>query len=202
MLAIRMQRTGRRGHAQFRVIVQDARRSPSSGQVVARLGSYNPHTKIAALNSEKTSLYLQNGAQPSERVAKLLKKEGIKLPHWVSFASDKKSAIKNPDKLRRNRPLATEAPQVDTEASQNEEAPVSVETEPEIATSEGEGTPVEATPESLEGLSDTKPADALETSAEETPVEVAIDETKNQVKIEAQPKAKTAPAAPEDKSAA
>src|SRR3989344_1819914 len=122
MLAIRMQRTGRRGHAQFRVIVQDARRSPSSGQVVARLGSYNPHTKIAALN---------------------------------------------------------------TENSQNEEAPVSVETEPEIAISEGEGTPVETTPESLEGLSDTKPADALETSAEETPVEVAIDETKNQVKIEA-----------------
>ena len=185
MLAIRMQRTGRRGHAQFRVIVQDARRSPSSGQVVARLGSYNPHTKIAALNSEKTSLYLQNGAQPSERVAKLLKKEGIKLPHWVSFASDKKSAIKNPDKLRRNRSPATEGQQCDHEASQNEEAPVSVETEPEIAISEGEGTPVETTPESLEGLSDTKPADVLETSAEETPVEVAIDETKNQVKIEA-----------------
>ena len=35
MLAIRMQRTGRKGHAQFRVIVQESRRTPTSGNVVA-----------------------------------------------------------------------------------------------------------------------------------------------------------------------
>jgi small subunit ribosomal protein S16 len=40
-----MQRTGRRGHAMFRVIVQDSHRSPTSGKVVAFLGSYDPHTK-------------------------------------------------------------------------------------------------------------------------------------------------------------
>lgn len=45
MLAIRMQRVGRKGHPEYRVVVQDARLTPSSGRVVARVGHYNPHTK-------------------------------------------------------------------------------------------------------------------------------------------------------------
>ena len=83
MLVIRMQRTGRKGHAQFRVVVQDSRRTPTSGRVVARLGSYDPHTKTATLDKEKAGYYLEHGAQPSDRVARLLKSEGVKLPDWV-----------------------------------------------------------------------------------------------------------------------
>jgi small subunit ribosomal protein S16 len=104
MLAIRMQRTGRRGHAQFRVVVQDSHFSPSSGRVVAYLGSYDPHTKAAALDSEKTSYYLEHGAQPSDRVAGLLKTEGIKLPTWVKISEPKKRGTRNPEKLRKNQP--------------------------------------------------------------------------------------------------
>jgi len=74
-----MQRTGRKGHAQFRVVVQDSRQTPSSGRVIAGLGSYNPHTKEANLDTEKAAFYLSNGAQPSDRVALLLKKECVKL---------------------------------------------------------------------------------------------------------------------------
>ena len=44
MLAIRMQRTGRKGHAMFRVVVQESRLTPTSGRVVAMLGSYDPHS--------------------------------------------------------------------------------------------------------------------------------------------------------------
>ena len=104
MLAIRMQRTGRRGHAQFRVIVQDSRFHPTRGKVVAYLGSYNPHAKTAQLDKEAAQKYLSNGAQPSDRAVKLLKAEGVKLPAWVEVSSPKKKAIKNPEKLRRNRP--------------------------------------------------------------------------------------------------
>jgi len=111
MLAIRMQRTGRSGHAQFRVIVQDARFSPKSGRVVAYLGSYNPHTKATTIDKDKASQYLTNGAQPSDRVAQLLKKEGVKLPAWVKAAPDKKRSIRNPDKLRRNRPAEETKPE-------------------------------------------------------------------------------------------
>lgn len=104
MLAIRMQRTGRKGHAQFRVVVQDSRLTPTSGRVVAGLGSYDPHTKQAKLDLEKAEFYLKNGAQPSSRVAVLLQKEGLKLPEWVVTPDTKQRSVKNPDKLRKNQP--------------------------------------------------------------------------------------------------
>ena len=105
MLAIRLQRTGRKGHAMFRLVVQDSRRTPSSGNIVKQIGSLDPHTKALILDKEKAAFYINNGAQPSERVASLLHKEGVKLPKWVSTAEMKKQkAVRNPDKLRRNRP--------------------------------------------------------------------------------------------------
>jgi len=104
MLAIRLQRTGRKGHAMFRMVVQDSRRTPTSGKIVAQLGTYDPHSKAVTLDGDKAGFYLTNGAQPSPRAALLLKNEGVKLPDWVA-ASDKKSgAIRNPEKLRRNQP--------------------------------------------------------------------------------------------------
>lgn len=123
MLAIRMQRTGRKGHAQFRVIVQESRRTPSSGNIVAALGNYDPHTKAVTLDKEKAATYLNNGAQPSPRVAMLLQKEGIALPSWVKIDSNKKRAIKNTEKLRRNQTPepVEEAPAA--EAAAPEEAP-------------------------------------------------------------------------------
>jgi small subunit ribosomal protein S16 len=106
MLAIRMQRTGRKGHAQYRLVVQDSKRTPSSGKVVYALGSYNPHTKETVINKEKAEFYLNNGAQPSERVTVILQKEGIKLPDWVQAVKKKEAAAKNPEKLRKNQPKA------------------------------------------------------------------------------------------------
>jgi small subunit ribosomal protein S16 len=104
MLAIRMQRTGRKGHAQFRVVVQDSRQTPTSGRVVAHIGSYDPHTKAVTLDKEKAQSYLQNGAQPSNRVALLLEKEGLKLPEWVAVKKSGSRTLRNPEKLRRNKP--------------------------------------------------------------------------------------------------
>nr|HMS31638.1 30S ribosomal protein S16 [Candidatus Saccharibacteria bacterium] len=77
MLAIRMQRTGRKGYPMYRVIVQEAHRQPTSGRVVANLGSYNPHTKETTLNTEKAAAFLKNGAQPSDRVVKLLQAQKV-----------------------------------------------------------------------------------------------------------------------------
>ena len=118
MLAIRMQRTGRKGHAMFRVVVQESRVTPTSGKVVVTLGSYDPHTKVATLDKEKAAFYLGNGAQPSDRAARLLQTEGVKLPSWVKLSSEKKRSIKNTDKLRRNQPKE-EAP-VEAEAPAEE----------------------------------------------------------------------------------
>jgi small subunit ribosomal protein S16 len=139
MLAIRMQRTGRSGHAQYRVIVQDSRFTPTSGRVVAYLGSYNPHTKEATIDGEKTSGYLTNGAQPSPRVVRLLSAQGIKLPDWVKEPAKKERSIRNVEKLRRNRPAEAVSKTPVAETSSADEAPapeVVAETEePEVKTS-------------------------------------------------------------------
>ena len=104
MLVIRMQRTGRKGHAQFRVVVQDSRRTPTSGRIVAALGNFNPHTKEANLDKDKASFYLDHGAQPSDRVARLLKVQGVKLPSWVKLEGKKEGSVKNAEKRRSTRP--------------------------------------------------------------------------------------------------
>lgn len=104
MLVIRLQRVGRKGHAQFRVVVQDSRRTPTSGKIVAQLGTYDPHAKTVKINAEKATFYLEHGAQPSPRVVTLLKAEKIKLPEWVKVSEKKESKIRNPEKLRRNQP--------------------------------------------------------------------------------------------------
>lgn len=121
-----MQRTGRKGHAMFRLVVQESRVTPTSGKVVVTLGSYDPHAKVATIDKEKAAFYLSNGAQPSDRAARLLKSEGVALPEWVkSVVAEKKRAIRNPEKLRKNQPKE-EAP---VEAEAPAEAPAEEKTE-------------------------------------------------------------------------
>jgi small subunit ribosomal protein S16 len=152
MLVIRLQRTGRKGHAQFRVVVQDSRRTPTSGRVVALLGSYNPHTKTVILDKEKAALYLSNGAQPSDRVVRLLQAEIVALPAWVKVSVPQTGKIRNPEKLRRNQPV-------------EEAAPAEVEA------------PVEEAPVEEVAAAEEAPAVEAEAPAEETPAETEATET-------------------------
>ena len=122
MLAIRLQRLGRKGYPVYRLAVQESQRHPSSGRVVAYVGSYNPHTKEANIQVELAQKYLDNGAQPSPRVVKLLKDAGVKLPTWVKESvTGKAKSIKNTEKLRKNQPKE-ENSEV-TEETPAEEAP-------------------------------------------------------------------------------
>lgn len=105
MLAIRLQRIGRKGTPVYRVAVQESQRHPSSGRVVAYVGAYNPHSKEVKMDAEKVSLYLKNGAQPTPRVVRLLIEQKIELPSWVKQpSSDKKRSIRHAEKLRKNQP--------------------------------------------------------------------------------------------------
>ena len=153
MLAIRMQRIGRKGHAQFRVVVQDSRFHPSSGRVVAYLGNYNPHTKAAQIDKDRLGAYLTNGAQPSPRVIKLLKEEKVTLPAWIKGSDPKKKNVRNPDKRRSTRP-ATEAPatessppeevaEVDSKPATEAEFPQERSTDAESGTTQNEPEPDE-----------------------------------------------------------
>ena len=117
MLAIRLQRLGRKAYPVYRLAVQESNRHPSSGRVVAYVGSYNPHTKEANVNVEQAQKYLDNGAQPTPRVVKLLKAAGVKLPKWVKeFDASKAKNVRNAEKLRKNQPK--------DEVAEEAEAPV------------------------------------------------------------------------------
>ena len=122
MLAIRMQCKGRTHYPVYRIVVQESQRHPLSGRIVADLGSFNPHTKEVTLDKEKVEFYLKNGAQPSTRVARVLSKNGIKLPAWVKAASEKHASVKNPDKLRKNQPKEASAEETTTDEASADSA--------------------------------------------------------------------------------
>lgn len=149
MLAIRLQRLGRKGYAVYRIAVQESQRHPSSGRVVAYVGSYNPHTKAVNLDKEKIEKYLSTGAQPSPRVVKLLVSEKVKLPDWVQKAGKKDKSTRNPEKLRKNQPDEPAEPETPVE-----EAPV--EKTEEVAEEKV------ATPEAEEKVEETAEASAEE----------------------------------------
>lgn len=180
MLAIRLQRQGRSGHAHYRVVVQDSRKSPTSGKVIKYLGHYDPHTKEIVVKKEQAEFYLNNGAQPSDRVARLLKSEGVKLPKWVNVSEPKKRDTRNPEKLRKNQSETSEAqPGSDAEASTTaepaEEAPkADSDKKPETAEA-----PAESTEQATGPTEET--VEAQSSSAEE----VAVEEKPNQETAEA-----------------
>ena len=120
MLAIRMQRNGRAHYPTYRIVVQESQRHPLSGRVVAEVGNYNPATKALTLDKELVEKYLSNGAQPSSRVAFILKKNGVKLPKWYKEPAQKKAVAKHADKLRKNQPKEEPV----AEETPAEEAPV------------------------------------------------------------------------------
>jgi small subunit ribosomal protein S16 len=163
MLVIRMQRTGRKGHAQFRVVVQDSRRTPSSGKVVAALGSYDPHAKTTTLNKEKAATYLNNGAQPSDRVIRLLQAEGVDLPNWVIVPGTKSRTVRNTDKRRSTTkaPQPEEVPEppvVETATEEVPEEPVAEDVTVEESPAEAEESTPEATEEAKESDADSPKA--------------------------------------------
>lgn len=145
MLAIRLQRLGRKGLPVYRLAVQESQRHPSSGRVVAYVGSYNPHTKAATIQVETAQKYLDNGAQPTPRVVKLLKDAGVKLPSWVkTSATDKQKSTRHAEKLRKNQPAVEEVKEEAPEAPV-EEAEVVVE-EAAAEEAESEAAPADETP--------------------------------------------------------
>ena len=167
------------------MIVQDARKSPTSGKIVTSLGSYNPHTKSLVIDKEKAGLFLKNGAQPSSRVVSLLAKDGVKIPDWAQKLAKKERAIKNTDKLRKNRPVGEPAPApVETESTEpvevaadevpSVEAPVVEATQTdEVASVVVEETAPEVVAEEV-----IVPTEAIDEVAAEEVVEEATDEPK------------------------
>ena len=78
MLRIRLRRVGKKKRPAYRIVVADSR-SPRDGAFIENLGLYDPLTDPATvrIDEEKAKTWLQQGAQPSETVAKLLVRQGL-----------------------------------------------------------------------------------------------------------------------------
>ncbi|NLW50964.1 MAG: 30S ribosomal protein S16 [Candidatus Brocadiaceae bacterium] len=80
MVKIRLTRTGRKGKAYWRIGAFDAR-TRRDGKPIEYLGSYDPHKEKdehkVQLKRERVEYWLSKGAQPTETVAQILRKQGV-----------------------------------------------------------------------------------------------------------------------------
>jgi small subunit ribosomal protein S16 len=75
---IRLARHGAKGAHFYRIVVADSR-SPRDGRFIDRIGTYNPRTQPSDIqvDADKARQWLDEGAQPTDQVRKLLKVSGI-----------------------------------------------------------------------------------------------------------------------------
>ena len=71
---LRLMRMGKKKQPTYRVVVADSR-SPRNGRFIENIGTYEPRQdpSVIKIDNERAAYWLQNGAQPTDRVAKLLK---------------------------------------------------------------------------------------------------------------------------------
>ena len=74
---LRLTRVGKTKQPQYRVVATDSR-SPRDGRFIQIIGTYNPRTDPSTLSIDnaKAVKWLMDGAQPTERVKKLLEVSG------------------------------------------------------------------------------------------------------------------------------
>lgn len=75
---IRLTRTGKKKQPSYRVVVADGR-APRDGRYIEQIGRYDPRQEpsVVVINQERANYWLQNGAQPSDPVRRLLQIAGV-----------------------------------------------------------------------------------------------------------------------------
>lgn len=78
MVKIRLQRTGSKNAAHYRIVAADSR-FPRDGRFIEIVGQYHPTNKNdqIVVNKEKALEWLSRGAQPTNTVSGILKKAGV-----------------------------------------------------------------------------------------------------------------------------
>src|SRR3989338_6809065 len=99
MLKVRLQRTGKRGQAYFRVVVVEHTKKPK-GKFLELLGNYDPHKKELKVNMERVKHWVSNGAQASPTVNNLLVNykywDKPKVQSWKPKKKEKTEAVSQP----------------------------------------------------------------------------------------------------------
>lgn len=112
---IRMKKLGRTHRPFYRVCVMDSRK-PRDGKAIEEVGTYDPNVRVKSdrvkLNMERIDYWLSVGAQPSEKVAVLIKK--VKL--------NKFGATPAPPPMTPPKPAPEPEPETPAEEASGEEA--------------------------------------------------------------------------------
>lgn len=79
---LRLMRMGKKKQPTYRVVAADSR-SPRNGRFIEIIGTYEPRQdpSVIKIDNERAVHWLQHGAQPTDRVAKLLKISGAWTEH-------------------------------------------------------------------------------------------------------------------------
>ena len=167
---IRLKKMGRTHRPFFRVCAMD-QRAPRDGRVIEQLGTYDPMVPDtdarAILNGERINYWLSVGAQPTPKVATLIKKYGTDGSHLEAQAE----AISKLSGRRASAIESARAAAAKVELPKAEPEPTEAPAE-ETAEAPAEGAASEA---AAEGAAEAAPAEAsTETTAE--PAEGAAEE--------------------------
>jgi small subunit ribosomal protein S16 len=92
MLKIRLARGGAKKRPFYSIVVADSH-SPRDGRFIEKVGTYNPllakdHADRLRVKSERVAEWISKGAQPTDRVARLLSAEG--LTKWENSSNPNK----------------------------------------------------------------------------------------------------------------
>ena len=138
MLKIRLRRVGRKNEPHYQIVVTP-HTSPVKSHYHAKLGWFNPKTKEVKVDKEAVLDWLNKGAQPSNRVAKLLIEQKIahKAIKFVPNAPRApKKAQKEADKAVKTPVTAEKAAEVTTDEIPPVEEPKAEETKTEDSNEE------------------------------------------------------------------
>jgi small subunit ribosomal protein S16 len=171
-LKIRLARGGAKKRPFYRIVVAEAS-APRDGRYVERVGTYNPmvpkdHEQRLTLNGERISFWMSKGAQPTERVHKMLASAGL-MAAPVLRDQPKKSA---PGKKRAEREAAAaEAAAAAAEAAAAEAAAAEAAPAEDAADAPAEDTPAEETLAEAPAAEAVAEEAAADTPAEDVPAE-------------------------------
>ncbi|MDD6262379.1 MAG: 30S ribosomal protein S16 [Eubacteriales bacterium] len=78
MVKIRLRRMGAKKAPFYRIVVADSK-FPRDGRFIEEIGTYNPlkDPSEVTIDADRVKEWIRNGAQPTDTVKTLLKKEGI-----------------------------------------------------------------------------------------------------------------------------
>lgn len=122
---LRLMRMGKKKQPTYRVVAADAR-SPRNGRFIEIIGTYEPRQdpSVIKIDNERAVHWLQHGAQPTERVAKLLKISGA----WTEATGETvDAAVPAPAAKKSKKQLDKEAEAAVEAAAPAEEASADAE---------------------------------------------------------------------------